>query len=334
MGKVTLIAEIGVNHNGDPALAERMIDAAADAGADMVKFQTFKAEAVICAHAPKAAYQEARTGSAESQLEMVRRYEFDENVHRRLFAYAARRGIEFLSTPFDLQSIDLLQRMGLSMLKIPSGEVTNLPYLRKIGALRKKIIMSTGMATVAEVKDALAVLIEAGTGKDDIVLLQCTTAYPAPAAQSNLRAMRTLETETGCRVGFSDHTQGIAVAIAAAALGAAVIEKHFTLDRTMPGPDHAASLEPAEFAEMVRAVRTAESALGDGRKVPVEAELANMSVARKSIVAARAIIRGETFSEENLTVKRPGTGVSPMRWDLIVGTVADRDYSPDEAIVA
>lgn len=331
-GRIFIIAEAGVNHNGDLATAKRMVEVAVRAGADAVKFQTFKADRVASASAPKAGYQRRTTDAVESQLDMIRRLELAPAAHRTLLGHCRRTGILFLSTAFDLGSIDLLAALGVGTFKIPSGELTNLPYLRKIGALGKKIILSTGMADLGEIEAALAALTRAGTPKRRITLLHCTTEYPAPPAEVNLRAMLTLKAAFGTAVGYSDHTRGIAIPIAAAALGATVIEKHFTLDRTMEGPDHKASLEPPELSAMIRAVRTVERALGDGAKRPSPSELRNREAARKSIVASRAIKKGERFSARNITAKRPGTGISPMRWDEVVGLRARRGFAKDEPI--
>lgn len=329
---IIIIAEAGVNHNGSLDMARRMVYAAKEAGADYVKFQTAVPELVISTFAPKAEYQKETTGNAESQLDMCRA------IHLPLSDYAGLRdlcrevGIGFMSTPFDLVSIDCLDSLDMDYWKIPSGEITNLPYLRKIGAKGDKIILSTGMSTLAEVSAAVDVLSEAGTPRDRIILLHCTTQYPAPFESVNLKAMDALAT-LGCGgVGYSDHTIGITVPVAAAARGAVVIEKHFTLDRTLPGPDHRASLEPDELAEMVQAIRTVEMALGSGVKDVNEAERPNIEVARKSIVAARDISAGEVFSEENVTIKRPGNGISPMLWDEVIGQKATRDFSADELI--
>ena len=329
---VIIIAEAGVNHNGDLDMARRMVYAAKEAGADYVKFQTAVPELVISTFAPKAEYQKDTTGEAESQLEMCKA------IHLPLSDYAGLKdlcdsaGIGFMSTPFDLVSIDCLAPLGMDYWKIPSGEITNLPYLQKIGALGEKIILSTGMATLAEVETCLRVLEEAGTPRDNIYVLHCTTQYPAPLESVNLRAMDSLATLGCAGVGYSDHTEGIDVSVAAAARGAKIIEKHFTLDRTLPGPDHKASLEPSELATLVKAVRRVEIALGSPRKEASEAERPNIAIARKSIVAARAIAAGEIFSEENITVKRPGDGISPMRWYEVIGKTAPRAFEPDELI--
>ena len=331
--KVYIIAEAGVNHNGDPALAERLVDAAAEAGADAVKFQTFTAERLVTRTAARAAYQITNTGSDASQFEMLRSLEVSEGMHRVLKARAESRGIAFLSTPFDVSSIALLARLGLQTLKIGSGEITNLPCLRAIGRLGKLVILSTGMADLEEVRAALNALVSAGTPKDQITVLHCHTDYPTAMEDVNLRAMITMRESLGIAVGYSDHTLGIEVPIAAVALGATVIEKHFTLDRTMRGPDHVASLEPGELSAMVRAIRNIEAALGDGVKRPTPREAVNVAVARKSIVAARDIAAGEHFTEENLTVKRPGGGLSPMVLDRVIGQYAPRTFTADEPIM-
>lgn len=331
--KTFIIAEAGVNHNGSLDKAMQMVDVTVAAGADAVKFQTFKAEKIITASAPKAGYQKKTTGSDESQLEMVKRLELDESAHENLFRYCKDKGILFLSSPFDLESIDLLNRLGMDTFKIPSGEITNLPYLRKLGALSKSLILSTGMACLGQIEDALMVLMEAETASEDIIVLHCNTEYPTPFEDVNLRAMVTIKAAfPGIQVGYSDHTPGIEVPIAAVALGARVIEKHFTLDRNMEGPDHRASLEPNELQSMVTAMRNIEKAMGNGIKKPSPSELKNKPIARKSIVATRNIAKGEVFTEEDLTVKRPGTGINPMRWDEVLGQVAQKDYEKDDLI--
>jgi len=331
--KTFIIAEAGVNHNGSLDTAIKMVYAAVAAGADAVKFQTFKAEKVITASAPKAGYQQQATGPDESQLEMVRKLELDEPAHKRLFRYCNNKGILFLSSPFDLESIDLLNRLGMQIFKIPSGEITNLPYLRKLGALKKKLIMSTGMADLGEIEDALDVIIQSGTKRENITILHCNTEYPTPVEEVNLKAMLTIKAAfLGVNIGYSDHTLGIEVPIAAVAMGATVIEKHFTLDKNMEGPDHKASLEPDELKAMVCAIRNIERALGNGIKKPSLSEQKNKPIARKSIVAARDIRKGELFTEESMTVKRPGTGISPMRWDEVIGRAAHRKYNMDQLI--
>lgn len=335
-GAVFIIAEAGVNHNGSRVRAKEMIAAAAKAGADAVKFQAFRAEALATRGATKAAYQAQATGADESQQEMLRKLELSDLDLRELKENCVGHRIEFLASPFDLPAIEMLVDLGLCKWKIPSGEITNLPYLRKIGSLGKEIILSTGMADIGEIEAALSVLESAGTYREQITLLHCTTDYPAPLGDVNLRAMNTLQKAfPGLKgVGYSDHTSGIEVPIAAVALGASVIEKHFTLDKTLPGPDHQASLEPCELAAMVRAIRNIEQALGDSTKRPSPVEMKNMRIVRKSIVAAHAIAKGEAFSVQNLAVKRPGTGISPMRWDELMGQRAMQDYAEDDFIDA
>lgn len=330
--RTLIIAEAGVNHNGELALARQLIDVAADAGADLVKFQTFTANNVVIVHAKKAIYQTESTDPSESQHTMLRKLELTREMHVALIAHCQSRGIQFFSTGFDGKSIDLLVELGQDRFKIPSGEITNLPYLRHVGRYGKPVILSTGMATLDEIEAALALLEQAGTPRDRITVLHCTTEYPTPMTDVNLRAMLTIRDTFGVAVGYSDHTPGIEVAIAAVALGATVIEKHLTLDRNLPGPDHKASLEPAELKAMVVAIRNIEIALGDGVKRPSTSEAKNIPVVRRSLVAARVIHAGELFSESNLAVKRPGTGVSPMRWDEVLGRTAPRDFSADELI--
>jgi len=327
-----IIAEAGVNHNGDIQIAKRLIDEAAAAGADLVKFQTFNASRLVTHSANKADYQTMTTDSSESQHAMLQRLELTEAMHRELIAHCDSRHIGFFSTGFDIECVDLLVRLGQEQFKIPSGEITNLPYLRHIGQLNKRIILSTGMATLGDIEAAIEVLEQAGTPRSKLTVLHCTTEYPTPMAEVNLRAMQSLRAAFGVDVGYSDHTQGIEVAIAAVAMGASVIEKHFTLDRTLPGPDHQASLEPAELSAMVAAIRNIEVALGDGIKRLTPSEARNKPVARKSLVASRAIKAGEIFTAENLTTKRPGTGISPMRWDEFFGKKAPRDFAADELI--
>ena len=332
MNKVFIIAEAGVNHNGDINLAKKLIDEAVKAGADAVKFQTFKAENLVSKNAKKADYQVENTGNNESQYEMIKKLELSFDDFIELKKYCDEKGIMFLSTPFDDESIEFLNNLGIEIFKIPSGEITNLPYLRKIGKLEKKVILSTGMADLGEIEDALDVLINSGTKKENITVLHANTEYPTPFEDVNLKAMQTISCAFDVDVGYSDHTMGIEVPIAAVAMGAKVIEKHFTLDRNLEGPDHRASLEPDELKAMVSTIRNIEKALGNGIKKPSKSEKKNIEVARKSIVAKRDIKKGEKFSEENLTVKRPGNGISPMRWDEIIGKVANRDYKEDELI--
>jgi len=332
MSRVLVIAEAGVNHNGSLDLAKRLVDVARECGADVVKFQTFTAKRLVSKNAEKAEYQKKTTGSDESQYQMIKRLELDRLAHLALIDHCKSMGIEFLSTAFDLESVVFLSELGLRRWKIPSGEITNLPYLRAVGARREEIILSTGMADLGEIEKALAALETAGTPRSKIVLLHCTTEYPTPVTEVNLRAMEILGRAFGTRIGYSDHTQGIAIPLAASALGASIIEKHFTLDHNMEGPDHKASLEPYELAAMVKGIREIEAALGDGIKRPTESEFKNRTIARQSIVASRAIKSGELLTVENLTTKRPGNGLSPMEWDRIIGRKAIRDYMTDEAI--
>jgi N,N'-diacetyllegionaminate synthase len=330
MGRVFIIAEAGVNHNGDIEIAKKLIDVASEAGADAVKFQSFKAEKLVTKYAKKADYQSETTDSNESQFNMIKKLELDYDKHVELLEYCKAKNIMFLSSPFDLESIDLLSDLGMEIFKIPSGEINNLPYLRKIGETKKKVILSTGMATLGEIESALETLKE--NGSKEITVLHCNTEYPTPFEDVNLFAMISIQNSFSVPVGYSDHTLGIEVPIAAVALGATVIEKHFTLDKRMPGPDHKASLEPNELKEMIYAIRNIEKAMGTGIKKPSSSELKNREIARKSIVASRNIKKGETFTERNLEVKRPGNGISPMLWDKIVGKVSNRDYLQDELI--
>jgi N,N'-diacetyllegionaminate synthase len=330
--RTLIIAEAGVNHNGELALAKRLIDVAAEAGADLVKFQTFSADRQVTRTAEKADYQMQTTDIMESQYEMLRRLELSAEMHRELIAHCAARNIGFFSTGFDIESIDLLAGLGQDHFKIPSGEITNLPYLRHIGQLGEAIIVSTGMATLGEIETAIDVLERAGTPRARITVLHCTTEYPTPMAEVNLHVMQSINTAFGVSVGYSDHTLGIEVAIAAVALGATVIEKHFTLDRSLPGPDHKASLEPEQLKAMVEAIRNIEVALGDGIKRLTPSEAKNRLIARKSLVTSQAIRAGEVFSTWNITAKRPGTGISPMLWDEVIGRIAPRDFAADELI--
>lgn len=332
MKKVFIIAEAGVNHNGSIELAKKLIDVARDAGADAVKFQTFKAEKLVSKNAQKADYQKQTTDSSESQFDMIKKLELDAATHHELIAYCNKKKIMFLSTPFDHDSIELLHDLGLEIFKIPSGEITNLPYLRQIGRLSKQVILSTGMADMGEIEDALDVLIEVGTKKENITILHANTMYPTPMEDVNLRAMTTIGNTFDVAYGYSDHTLGIEVDIAAVAMGACCIEKHFTLDKTMEGPDQKASLEPDELKAMVKAIRNIELALGSSIKKPSKSETPNIKIARKSIVSKRVIKKGEMLSEDNLAVKRPGNGINPMRWDEIIGAIATKDYSEDELI--
>jgi N,N'-diacetyllegionaminate synthase len=330
--KTLIIAEAGVNHNGDMALAKQLIAAAAEAGADLVKFQTFVASKIISKTAPKAEYQKGATDPEESQQEMVRKLELTKENHLELIDECKRKGIGFFSTAFDLDSIDLLEAFDSEYVKAPSGELTNLPYLRYLTRHGKPVLLSTGMANLGEIEAAIDVIELAGTPREKITVLHCTTEYPTPMEDVNLRAMVNIGHALGVKVGYSDHTQGIEIPIAAVALGAIVIEKHFTLDRSLPGPDHRASLEPDELKAMVAGIRNIERALGDGIKRPSPSELKNKPIARKSLVAAREIKAGELFSPDNLTAKRPGTGISPMKWDEVIGRTAARDFNEDELI--
>lgn len=330
MTNVFIIAEAGVNHNGDLALAKQLIDEGAKAGVDAVKFQTFKAETLVSKNAQKAEYQKNTTSQEESQFDMLKKLELDYGVHEELMAYANERGVMFLSSAFDLESIDLLVDLGLELFKVPSGEITNLPYLRKIAQTGKPVVLSTGMSTLADIEMALEVLRE--NGATDITVLHCNTEYPTPMKDVNLTAMNGIRDAFKVPVGYSDHTLGIEIPTAAVALGAVMIEKHFTLDKTMEGPDHKASLEPAELKAMVDAIRNLEVALGDGVKRLSESEKKNVGIARKSLVAKTDIAAGDVFSEDNLTIKRPGTGLSPMEWDNVIGTKALKDYAADEVI--
>lgn len=327
-----IIAEAGVNHNGDLNLARKMVLEAKNAGADYVKFQTAVPELVISTFAPKAEYQKETTGSAQSQLEMCKAIHLPLTDYRGLKDLCDEVGIGFISTPFDLVSIDCLDELDMDYWKIPSGEITNLPYLRKIASKPRKIILSTGMSTLDEVEAAVEVLTQGAISRSDIILLHCTTQYPTPPEAVNLRAMLALEQLKCGSVGYSDHTVGTTIPVAAVAMGASVIEKHFTLDRNLPGPDHRASLEPQQLADMVAQIRIVEQALGSGRKEVAEAERPNIAVARKSLVAATQICKGDLLTEANVTVKRPGNGISPMEWDKVIGTVAQKDYEPDELI--
>jgi len=330
--KTFIIAEAGINHNGRIDLAKQLIETAVHAGADAVKFQTFKTENLVSKYAPKAEYQKRQTDRSETQFEMIKRLELDLSAHEQLVSFCKEKNIQFLSSPFDLDSIDLLHRLQLTTFKIPSGEITNLPYLRKIGALKKNVILSSGMSDLSEIGDALDILISTGTALKNITVLHCNTEYPSPMADVNLLAMKTIADSFNVKVGYSDHTLGIEVPIAAVALGASAIEKHFTLDKNLPGPDHKASLDPNQLKEMVSNIRSIEKAIGDGVKKPSQSELNNREIARKSIVAATQITAGDVFTENNLTVKRPGNGISPMRWDEVIGTAAKKDYKPDDPI--
>lgn len=330
--RTLIIAEAGVNHNGDVQFAKQLVDAAAKAGADLVKFQTFDADQLATDTAPKAQYQTLTTERAQSQLAMLKQLELSAEMHESLIDYCSSRKIGFLSSGFDIGSLDYLASLGVEQFKIPSGEITNLPYLRHIGRFGRPVIMSTGMATLGEIEAALNVLELAGTLRTQVTILHCNTEYPTPVHHVNLQAMCAIREAFGVSVGYSDHTLGIEVPIAAVALGATVIEKHLTLNNDLPGPDHKASLEPTEFASMVSAIRNIEDAMGDGIKRPSSSEVKNVSIARKSLVAATKIRAGEKFTDDNITTKRPGNGISPMHWDEVIGRVACRDFAPDELI--
>ena len=332
MSHTLIIAEAGVNHNGSLEMAMQLIEKAAESGVDYVKFQTFKSEKLVSRHATKAEYQKANTDGEDSQLKMLQQLELSPDDHLQLIEHCNHCGIKFLSTAFDLDSIDFLDSLNLDLWKIPSGEITNLPYLRRIAQKGSRVIMSTGMCEPEDIEAALNVLINNGTSLENITLLHCNTEYPTPWGDVNLRAMHDIAKRFNVSVGYSDHTKGIEVPIAAVALGATVIEKHFTLDNNLPGPDHKASLEPQQLKAMVDAIRHIEQALGNGVKQISESERKNIAIARKSIVAASEIKKGELFTEENLTVKRPGGGISPMKWDEVIGTTATRNYQPDELI--
>lgn len=327
---VYIIAEAGVNHNGSIELAKKMVDKAKEAGADCIKFQTFVSENIASKNAVKAEYQKKQTNVSESQLDMLKKLELSFDEFCELSEYCKEKDIEFLSTAFDIESLDFLESLDMQRWKIPSGEITNLPYLIKIAGLRKPVILSTGMSTMEDIYAAVNILKEKGTS--EITLLHCTTEYPTPYQDVNLSAMNTIREAFSVPVGYSDHTNGIEISIAAVALGATVIEKHFTIDRNMTGPDHKASLEPNELKAMVSAIRNIEVAIGNGQKKPAESEMKNMAIARKSIIANRKISKGEIFTEENLTVKRPGNGITPMRWFEVIGQVALRNFEEDEVI--
>ena len=333
MSRVFIIAEAGVNHNGSVELAKKLIDVAVDAKVDAVKFQTFKAEKLVSKDAKKAKYQSKNMNDGDdSQYNMLKKLELDIDTHKELISYCKSKNIMFLSTPFDHDSIDMLDSLGLEIFKIPSGEITNLPYLRHIGSLKKQVILSTGMANIGEIEDALDILYKAGTIKENITALHANTMYPTPMEDVNLNAMVTIGKTFNIKYGYSDHTLGIEVPTAAVAMGASCIEKHFTLDKTMSGPDHKASLEPHELKDMVKAIRNIEVAMGDGIKKPSRSETPNIQIARKSIVALHDIKKGEMLTENNLTIKRPAKGINPMRWDEIIGTIAQKDYKADELI--
>lgn len=333
MEKVIIIAEAGVNHNGDIEVAKKLIDAAADAGVDYVKFQTFKADKLVTKSASRANYQDSNTGDKDSQHEMLKKLEISEEMHQDLKHYCESKNIKFLSTAFDLESLAFLKTLGLKLAKIPSGEITNLPYLRAMAKLFPEIILSTGMSNIDEIKAAFRVLIENGTKQENITILHCNTEYPTPMEDVNLKAMLDIQKQLNTKIGYSDHTLGIEVPIAAVALGAKLIEKHFTLNRNLRGPDHKASLEPEELKAMVTSIRNIEKAIsGSGIKEPSPSEAKNKPIARKSIIASQNIKKGEVFSKKNLTIKRPGTGLSPMLWDEVIGQIAKRDFNKEELI--
>ena len=333
MKRTLIIAEAGVNHNGDIAKAKALIDKGAEAGVDYVKFQTFKAEKLVTKQAQRASYQDKNTQNNDSQYEMLKKLELSQVLHQELMDYCNQKGVKFLSTGFDTESLVFLAQLGITIAKVPSGEITNLPYLRQVASLFPEVILSTGMATIDEIKDAVKVLTDNGVSKDKITILHCNTEYPTPMEDVNLKAMLHIQRELGLPIGYSDHTLGIEVPIAAVALGATVIEKHFTLDKTLPGPDHKASLEPNELKAMVSAIRNIEKAIGgSGLKEVSKSEEKNKPIARKSIVASTDIKKGNIFTPENLTVKRPGTGISPMQWDEVIGKEAKRDFQEDELI--
>lgn len=329
-----IIAEAGVNHNGSINIARELVDKAVEAGVDIIKFQTFKSEKLVSKSARQAEYQKKNIGtkSDDSQLSMLKKLELSEQDHIELMAYCKQKGIKFFSTAFDMDSIEYLHSLNLGLWKIPSGEVTNYPFLKRIASYNEKTILSTGMCDLQDVRAAVDALYNNGLSKENLTLLHCNTEYPTPFDDLNLKAMNELREEFGVEVGYSDHSKGIEVPIAAVALGASVIEKHFTLDRNMEGPDHKASLEPNELKAMVKAIRHVEQAIGDGHKKVSESERKNIAIARKSIVAACPIKKGERLTEQNLTVKRPGTGLSPMRWEEVIGTFATKDYEEDELI--
>ncbi len=334
MKHVLIIAEAGVNHNGSLELAKQLVDKAADAGVDFIKFQTFKSEKLVSKSAKQAEYQQRNIGKKDDgQLAMLKKLELSEADHIELIAYCEQKGVKFFSTAFDLTTIDLLHSFNLGFWKIPSGEVTNYPYIRKIAQYHEPVILSTGMCELSDIEAAVKVLLEFGVQNEQITILHCNTEYPTPFRDVNLKAMLEIGEKFGVQIGYSDHTKGIEVPIAAVALGATVIEKHFTLDKNMEGPDHKASLEPDELKAMVSAIRNIEQALGTGHKTISESERKNIEIARKSIVAACPIKAGELLTEDNLTVKRPGNGISPMRWNEVIGTRAIKDFEEEEVIV-
>jgi len=333
MNRTLIIAEAGVNHNGDIVTAKKLIDVAADAGVDYVKFQTFKANKIVTKQAKRADYQNENTKNLDTQYEMLKKLELNEDSHHLLIKYCNHKGIKFLSTGFDLDSLEFLHKIGIRLAKIPSGEITNYPYLKKVAQLFSEVVLSTGMSDMDDINKALAILLKFGVKKENIIILHCNTEYPTPMSDVNLKAMLHIQTELDVKIGYSDHTLGIEVPIAAVALGAIVIEKHFTLDRNLPGPDHRASLEPNELKSMVKSIRNIEKALsGSEIKEPSKSELKNKQIIRKSIVAIRPIAKGETFNDNNIGTKRPGTGISPMKWESVIGQLSKDNFEQDELI--
>ena len=333
MNKTIIIAEAGVNHNGDIETAKRLIDVAADAGVDYVKFQTFKANKIVTKQAKRADYQNKNTKDFDTQYEMLKKLELNEDSHHLLIKYCNHKGIKFLSTGFDLDSLEFLNKIGIRLAKIPSGEITNYPYLKKVAQLYSEVILSTGMSDMDDINKALAILLKFGVKKENITILHCNSEYPTPMSDVNLKAMLHIQTELNVKIGYSDHTLGIEVPIAAVALGARVIEKHFTLDRNLPGPDHRASLEPNELKSMVNSIRNIEKALsGSGIKEPSKSELKNKQIIRKSIIAIKPITEGEIFNNRNIGTKRPGTGISPMKWESVIGQASKYNFEQDELI--
>ena len=333
MNKTVIIAEAGVNHSGDIEMAKKLIDVASNAGVDYVKFQTFKANKIVTKNAKRANYQNINTKNLDSQYEMLKKLELDEDTHHSLIKYCNEKSVKFLSTAFDLDSLEFLYNIGIRLAKVPSGEITNYPYLKKVAQLFPEVILSTGMSTMDEINKAVGVLLKFGINKDSLTILHCNTEYPTPMSDVNLMGMLHIQTELGVKVGYSDHTLGIEVPIAAVALGAIVIEKHFTIDRNLPGPDHKASLEPNELKLMVKSIRNIEKAISGSKiKEPSKSELKNKQIIRKSIVAIKPIIKGEIFNNKNIGIKRPGTGISPMNWESIIGQVAEKNFQQDELI--
>ncbi len=330
--KVIVIAEAGVNHNGSISIAKKLVDKAADAKADFIKFQTFKAESISTTNAMKANYQKKNSTKNESQFQMLKKLELSEKKFKRIYSYCKKRKIGFLSSPFDIESFIFLKKLQIKYIKIPSGEITNLPLLEEIGRAKKKIILSTGMANIQEIKDAIIILKKFGTKKNNIILLHCNTEYPTPFKDANLKAIQTLKKIFKLNIGYSDHTTGIEASLAAVAMGAKVIEKHFTLNKNFKGPDHSSSLEPNELIQMINSIRNVELSMGNGKKIPSQSEKKNIKIARKSIVARIEILKGDFFSSENLAVKRPSKGISPMQWYTMIGKKAKKNYKPDDLI--